>query len=103
MYQFVGVSQTGVYDMEQAGLLEILQRLPVPARVVLDGHQFSSGLAESPRHPCRRVAGRCADVQCFGVAVLDYKVIQQPTVGLKVGGGNRLGRACRYKYEDATR
>ena len=76
LHELVRVGEPRVDEGRDARLLEVAQRLGVARGVDLDGGELSPGLAQPPRDPDRRVAGRGADLERPRVAVLDHEVVE---------------------------
>ena len=77
----MGVSQLCRDDLRQAGVLEVLHRLPVAFFVDFDGRQAAAGPAERPCHPDRRSPRGCADLERPRVLLLEDEIVKGQAVG----------------------
>ncbi len=59
----VRVAQTCLHVGREAGFLEVRQRFAMPPRIDFDGDEVAAGLAQRPRDPDARVAGRRANLE----------------------------------------
>src|SRR2546426_12553226 len=74
------VAKPRVNVLGHARLPKIGKRRLTSARVALERDEPSTGLAERPRGPDARMAGRCTDLEGTPVAVLHDEIVKRAAV-----------------------